>query len=72
MYKNVKFLSKKKWGDTEEYFSKAYVMSLFKDENVKKAIRASLSSAEVIEIGSLSKDATKQARSAPYMASKRK
>eukprot|EP00957_Ditylum_brightwellii_P180863 13779101-Ditylum_brightwellii.AAC.1 len=46
-------------------------MSLFKDEDVKKAIRASVSPAEVIEAVSPEKDTVKHALSVLYVASKR-
>eukprot|EP00957_Ditylum_brightwellii_P044148 3349630-Ditylum_brightwellii.AAC.1 len=46
-------------------------MSLLKDEDVKKAIRASASSDEVIDVRSPAKNAAKQTLSMPYMAPKR-
>eukprot|EP00957_Ditylum_brightwellii_P103779 7905918-Ditylum_brightwellii.AAC.2 len=46
-------------------------MSLFKDGDTKKAIRAFVSSAKGIEFGSPAKDTTKQAGSVPYVAPKR-
>eukprot|EP00957_Ditylum_brightwellii_P050103 3798182-Ditylum_brightwellii.AAC.1 len=46
-------------------------MSLFKNKDVKKAIRASVSLAEVIENGSPAKEAAKPGGSAPYVAPKR-
>eukprot|EP00957_Ditylum_brightwellii_P100524 7663106-Ditylum_brightwellii.AAC.1 len=61
----MKFLSKRKGGDAKEDSFKAYIMSLFKGEDVKKAIRASVSSAEVIDVGSPAKNVAKQAGSAP-------
>eukprot|EP00957_Ditylum_brightwellii_P105427 8037303-Ditylum_brightwellii.AAC.2 len=38
VYKNMKFISKKKGEDVAEVSSKAYIMSLFKDKDVKKAM----------------------------------
>eukprot|EP00957_Ditylum_brightwellii_P154104 11728291-Ditylum_brightwellii.AAC.1 len=49
---------------------KALIMSLIKDEDVKKAIRASVSSVEVAAKVLPSKDAVSQALSAPYVAPK--
>eukprot|EP00957_Ditylum_brightwellii_P163379 12439520-Ditylum_brightwellii.AAC.1 len=46
-------------------------MSLFQDEDVKKAMRASVSSVEVEVKESLSKEAVSSALSAPYLASKK-
>eukprot|EP00957_Ditylum_brightwellii_P025045 1894948-Ditylum_brightwellii.AAC.1 len=46
-------------------------MSLFKDEDVKKAIRASVSSVEVDVKVSPPKDAVSQALSATYVAPKK-
>eukprot|EP00957_Ditylum_brightwellii_P017429 1312438-Ditylum_brightwellii.AAC.1 len=45
-------------------------MSLFQDKDVKKAIRASVSSVEVVKETS-SKDRVSQALSAPYTAPKK-
>eukprot|EP00957_Ditylum_brightwellii_P077260 5871585-Ditylum_brightwellii.AAC.1 len=67
----MRFFSKKKGRDTQENSPNAYIMSLFKDKDVKKAIRAFVLSAEVIEIGSPAKDAVKQALNVPYVALKR-
>eukprot|EP00957_Ditylum_brightwellii_P082716 6289765-Ditylum_brightwellii.AAC.1 len=46
-------------------------MSLFQDKDVKKAIRASVSSAEVEVKEISSKDAVSKALSAPYVALKK-
>eukprot|EP00957_Ditylum_brightwellii_P061782 4688637-Ditylum_brightwellii.AAC.1 len=46
-------------------------MSLFQDEDVKKAIRASVSSVEVEVKESPSKDAVSKALSTPYAAQKK-
>ena len=46
-------------------------MSLFQDKDVKKAIRASVSSVEVEVKESPSKDAVSKALSAPYVAPKK-
>eukprot|EP00957_Ditylum_brightwellii_P064517 4896029-Ditylum_brightwellii.AAC.1 len=46
-------------------------MSLFKEEGIKKAIRALVSAAEVIEIVSPARNTVKQALSTPYVAPKR-
>eukprot|EP00957_Ditylum_brightwellii_P173341 13197699-Ditylum_brightwellii.AAC.1 len=46
-------------------------MYLFKDEDLKKAIRAYVSAAEVIELVSPAKDMVSQALNAPYVAPKR-
>eukprot|EP00957_Ditylum_brightwellii_P143279 10915809-Ditylum_brightwellii.AAC.1 len=67
----MKFPTKKKGGDAVEDSSKAYIMSVFKDKDVKKAIRASVSSAEITEIGSPPKGVVKKVGSAPYVAPKR-
>ena len=48
----------------------ALIMSLFQDEDVKKAIRASVSSVEVVKESS-SKEAVSNALSAPYLAPKK-
>eukprot|EP00957_Ditylum_brightwellii_P089627 6825993-Ditylum_brightwellii.AAC.1 len=45
-------------------------MSLFQDKDVKKAIRASVSSVEVVKESS-SKEAVSKALSAPYVAPKK-
>eukprot|EP00957_Ditylum_brightwellii_P123844 9440915-Ditylum_brightwellii.AAC.2 len=71
VYKNMRFLSKKKRVDAAEDSSKAYIMSLFRDKAIKKATRASILSAEAIKIGSPAKDAVKEALSMPYVAPKR-
>eukprot|EP00957_Ditylum_brightwellii_P185870 14151074-Ditylum_brightwellii.AAC.1 len=46
-------------------------MSLFNDNDVKKAIRVSVSSVEVVVKISPPKDAVSQALSAPYVAPKK-
>eukprot|EP00957_Ditylum_brightwellii_P100744 7678439-Ditylum_brightwellii.AAC.2 len=67
----MKAISKKKREEVEGNSPKAYIMSLFKDKDLKKAIRAYVSSAEVINVVSPAKDAVKQALSVPYVAPKR-
>eukprot|EP00957_Ditylum_brightwellii_P206940 15350674-Ditylum_brightwellii.AAC.1 len=66
----MKAISKKKGEVGEVNLSKALIMSLFKDEDVEKAIRASVSSVEVAVKLSLPKDAASQALRAPYVAPK--
>eukprot|EP00957_Ditylum_brightwellii_P116787 8907741-Ditylum_brightwellii.AAC.1 len=46
-------------------------MSLFEDEDVKKAIRASVSATEVVEIISPAKDVVTQALNVPYATPKK-
>eukprot|EP00957_Ditylum_brightwellii_P204846 15341073-Ditylum_brightwellii.AAC.1 len=50
VYKNMRFLSKKEGGGAEGDSFKAHIMSLFKDKDAKKDIRASVLSADAIEI----------------------
>eukprot|EP00957_Ditylum_brightwellii_P087375 6650857-Ditylum_brightwellii.AAC.1 len=67
----MKAISKKKGGVGETNLPKALIMSLFEDEDVKKAIRASVSSVEV-EVKVLPpKSAVSEALSAPYVAPKK-
>eukprot|EP00957_Ditylum_brightwellii_P065613 4976278-Ditylum_brightwellii.AAC.1 len=71
VYKNMKTISKKKEEVGEVNLSKALIISLFKDEDVKKTIRAYVSSVEVAVKVSLPKDIVTQALSAPYVALKK-
>eukprot|EP00957_Ditylum_brightwellii_P027187 2054726-Ditylum_brightwellii.AAC.1 len=66
----MKFISKKERKVGEVNLPKALIMPLFEDEGVKKAIRASVSVAEVIEIVSSAKDKVTQSFSTPYVAQK--
>eukprot|EP00957_Ditylum_brightwellii_P054417 4122856-Ditylum_brightwellii.AAC.1 len=56
VYMNMKAISKKKRDVGEVNLPKALIMSLFEDKDVKKAIRASVPAAEVIEVVSPAKD----------------
>eukprot|EP00957_Ditylum_brightwellii_P205277 15343145-Ditylum_brightwellii.AAC.1 len=67
----MKSISRKKGEEGEEKYPKALIMPLLKDESVKKAIRTSVSAAEVIEVVSPARDMANQALSAPYVAQKR-
>eukprot|EP00957_Ditylum_brightwellii_P072338 5498203-Ditylum_brightwellii.AAC.3 len=67
----MKSISKKKGEVEEANLPKTLIMSLFEDEDVKKAIRASVSVAEVIEIVLPAKDKVTQALSVPYVAPKK-
>eukprot|EP00957_Ditylum_brightwellii_P131702 10045131-Ditylum_brightwellii.AAC.1 len=67
----MKAISKQKGEMGEVNLSKALIMSIFKDEDVKKAIRASMSSVEMIVKVSPPKDAVYQALIAPYVAPKK-
>eukprot|EP00957_Ditylum_brightwellii_P076246 5795935-Ditylum_brightwellii.AAC.2 len=67
----MKSIFKKKGEDEELKSSKALIMSIFKDEDAKKAIRASVSAAEVIDVVSPARDTVNQALSVPYVAPKR-
>eukprot|EP00957_Ditylum_brightwellii_P046271 3510886-Ditylum_brightwellii.AAC.1 len=67
----MKAISKKKGEVGEVNLPKALIMSLFQDEDVKKAIRASVSSVEVDVKVSTPKDRVSQALSAPYVAPKK-
>ena len=67
----MRSISKHKGEVGEVTLPKALIMSLFKDEDVKKAIRASVSSVEVEVKESSSKDAVSKALSAPYVAPKK-
>eukprot|EP00957_Ditylum_brightwellii_P111031 8467494-Ditylum_brightwellii.AAC.1 len=71
VYKNMKSNSKKKGEEGEAKYPKALIISLFKDKDVKKAIRASISIAEVIKLVFPAKDTVNQTLSAPYVAPKR-
>ena len=70
VYKNMRSISKQKGEVGEVTLPKALIMSLFQDEDVKKAIRASVSSVEVVKEPS-SKEAVSKALSAPYVAPKK-
>eukprot|EP00957_Ditylum_brightwellii_P141128 10751663-Ditylum_brightwellii.AAC.1 len=67
----MKSISKKKGGVGEVNLPKVIIMSLFKDKDVKKAIRASVSVDEVIEIVLTAKDKVTQALNVPYVAPKK-
>eukprot|EP00957_Ditylum_brightwellii_P045747 3470761-Ditylum_brightwellii.AAC.1 len=62
----MKAISKQKGEVGEVNLPKSLIMSLFDDEDVKKAIRASVSSVEVNVKALPPKDAASQALSAPY------
>ena len=66
----MKVISKQKGEVGEMNFPKSLIMSLFDDKDVKKAIRASVSSVEVDVKVSPPKDAVSQALSAPCVAPK--
>eukprot|EP00957_Ditylum_brightwellii_P043529 3300190-Ditylum_brightwellii.AAC.1 len=66
----MKVISKKKGEVGEVNLPKALIMSLFKDEDVKKVIRASMSSVEVAVKVLPPKDIATQALSTPYVALK--
>jgi len=66
----MRSISKHKGEVGEVTLPKALIMSLFKDEDVKKAIRASVSSAEVVTVPS-TKEVVSKALSAPYVAPKK-
>eukprot|EP00957_Ditylum_brightwellii_P195520 14898010-Ditylum_brightwellii.AAC.1 len=67
----MKPFSKKKGGVGEVSLPKALVMSLFKDEDVKNAIKAFVPAAEVIKIESSAKETVTQTLSVPYVVPKR-
>ena len=67
----MKAISKKKGGVGEVNLPKILIMSIFEDKDVKKAIRASVSSVEVAVKVSPPKEAASQALSAPYVAPKK-
>eukprot|EP00957_Ditylum_brightwellii_P042471 3215975-Ditylum_brightwellii.AAC.1 len=67
----MKAISKQKGEVGEVNLPKALIMSLFKDKDVKKATRASMSSVEVAVKVSPPKEAVSQALSAPYVAPKK-
>eukprot|EP00957_Ditylum_brightwellii_P062930 4775403-Ditylum_brightwellii.AAC.1 len=67
----MKFIPKKKGGAGEVKIPNALIMSLFEDEDVKKAIRASVSVVKVIETVSPAKEMVTQALNMPYVAQKR-
>eukprot|EP00957_Ditylum_brightwellii_P014710 1109350-Ditylum_brightwellii.AAC.1 len=62
----MKAISKQKGKVGEVNLLKSLIMSLFNDEDVKKAIRASVSSVEVDVKALPPKDAVSQALSMPY------
>eukprot|EP00957_Ditylum_brightwellii_P185465 14121495-Ditylum_brightwellii.AAC.1 len=62
----MKAFSKQKGEVGEVNIPEAFIMFLFKDEDVKKAIRASVSSVEVAVKVSPPKEAVSQALSMPY------
>eukprot|EP00957_Ditylum_brightwellii_P147459 11228534-Ditylum_brightwellii.AAC.1 len=64
----MKSISKKKGEAGAATLPKALITSLFKDEDVKKATRSSVSVAEVIEIVLPAKETATQALSMPYVA----
>ena len=66
----MRSISKQKGEVGEVNLPKALIMSLFQDKDVKKAIRASVSSVEVVKESS-SKEAVSKALSAPYVAPKK-
>eukprot|EP00957_Ditylum_brightwellii_P151945 11570586-Ditylum_brightwellii.AAC.1 len=67
----MKSITKKKGEVGEVNLPKALTMSLFEDEDIKKAIRASVSAAEEIEIVLPAKDKVTQALSVLYVAPKK-
>eukprot|EP00957_Ditylum_brightwellii_P164640 12535303-Ditylum_brightwellii.AAC.1 len=67
----MKSISRKKGGEGEAKYPNALIMSLFKDEDIKKTIRASVSAADVIELVLPARDTVNQALSAPYVAPRR-
>eukprot|EP00957_Ditylum_brightwellii_P120626 9201930-Ditylum_brightwellii.AAC.1 len=67
----MKTISKQKEEMGEVNLPKSLIMSLFAHEDVKKAIRASVSSVEVDVKISPPKDAVSQALSVPYVALKK-
>eukprot|EP00957_Ditylum_brightwellii_P009220 698016-Ditylum_brightwellii.AAC.1 len=67
----MKSISKKKGEVGEVNIPKALIMSLFKDDDVKKAIRASVSSVKVAVKVLPLKYAVSQALSMPYVAPKK-
>eukprot|EP00957_Ditylum_brightwellii_P136935 10443018-Ditylum_brightwellii.AAC.1 len=71
IFKNMKAISKQKREVGKVNFPKSLIMSLFDDEDVKKAIKASVSSVEVAVKVSPSKNAGSQALSTPYVAPKK-
>eukprot|EP00957_Ditylum_brightwellii_P040649 3076587-Ditylum_brightwellii.AAC.1 len=67
----MKIISKQKGEVGEVSLPKSLIMSLFNNEDVKKAIRASVSSVGVDVKILPPKDAVSQALSAPYVAPKK-
>eukprot|EP00957_Ditylum_brightwellii_P071236 5415135-Ditylum_brightwellii.AAC.1 len=67
----MKAISKQKGEVGEVNLPKALIMSLFKDKDMKKAIRTSVSSVEVAVKVLPPKEAVSQALIAPYMAPKK-
>eukprot|EP00957_Ditylum_brightwellii_P155632 11846980-Ditylum_brightwellii.AAC.1 len=66
----MKSPTKEKGEEAAEKTSATYIMSVFKDDDVKKVIRAFVLSAEATKIRSPNKDTAKPADSAPYVAPK--
>eukprot|EP00957_Ditylum_brightwellii_P098307 7490323-Ditylum_brightwellii.AAC.1 len=67
----MKTISKKKGEEGEVNLPKTLIMSFFKDEDVKKAIRASVSSVEVAVKVLSPNDIVTEALSRPYVAPKK-
>eukprot|EP00957_Ditylum_brightwellii_P009005 680968-Ditylum_brightwellii.AAC.1 len=67
----MKSISKKKGEEGEAKYPNALIMPLFKDKEVKKDIRASVSASEVIYVVSSARDTVNQALSALYVGAKR-
>eukprot|EP00957_Ditylum_brightwellii_P103547 7889307-Ditylum_brightwellii.AAC.2 len=67
----MKSIFRKKEGEGEAKYPKALTVSLFEDEDIKKAIRTSVSAAEVIDLVLPVRDMVSKALSAPYVAPKR-
>eukprot|EP00957_Ditylum_brightwellii_P088746 6758431-Ditylum_brightwellii.AAC.1 len=67
----MKAISKHKGEVGEVNLPKSLIMSLFEDKDVKKGIRASVSSVEVVVKVSPPKDRVSQALSIPYVAPKK-
>eukprot|EP00957_Ditylum_brightwellii_P056059 4248329-Ditylum_brightwellii.AAC.1 len=66
----MKAIFRQKWEVGKVNLPKALIISLFKYKDMKKAIRASVSSVEVAVKVLLPKDAVSQALSTPYVATK--
>eukprot|EP00957_Ditylum_brightwellii_P190018 14466161-Ditylum_brightwellii.AAC.1 len=67
----MKAISKKKGQVVKVNLPKTLIMSLFKDKDVKKAIKASVSSVEVAATVLPPKEPVSQALNVPYVASKK-